>query len=67
MVWRLRTGPTHTAGGGVRHPSGRTQLHTSLVAGLIGPAIAWLLPVSPGRWAGLASLLVAIAYGLWAY
>jgi len=51
----------------VRHPSGRTQLHTSLVAGLIGPAIAWLLPVSPGRWAGLASLLVAIAYGLWAY
>lgn len=49
------------------HPSGRTHLHTSLVAGLIGLGIAWLLPVSPGRWAGLAVLLLAIAYGLWAY
>lgn len=49
------------------HPSGRPHLHTSLVAGLIGLAIAWLLSVSPGRWAGLAVLLLAIAYGLWAY
>lgn len=47
--------------------SDRTQLHLSLVAGLIGLAIAWLLPISPGRSAGLAVLLLAIAYWLWAY
>lgn len=49
------------------NPSARIQLHLSLVAGLIGLAIAWLLPISPGRLAGLAVLLLAIAYWLWAY
>jgi len=51
----------------LENPSGRTQLHVSLVAGLIGLAIAWLLPVSPGAWAGLGVLVLAITLGLWAH
>ena len=71
MVWRPepvrpQTGPSLPEAD-LANPSDRIQLHLSLVAGLIGLAIAWLLPASPGRWGGLAVLLLAIAYGLWAY
>jgi hypothetical protein len=58
---------TLTAGGGLADPSSRTHLHVSLVAGLIGMAVAWLLPVSPGRWLGFVVLVVAVVYGVSAY
>ena len=48
-------------------PNGRPQLHPSLVAGLIGLAIAWLMRVSPGPRVGLGVLVLAIALGGWAH
>lgn len=56
-----------TAGGAVPEPSGRTQILVSVVAGLIGMAMAWLLPFAPGQWAGLVVLVVASGYCLWVY